>query len=237
VPYTCRSQSLLGTNEAGALAALPMFCGRWDCEECGAHKRKKLKKRFLEGAPTTLITLTTNPSAHASPLDAFLNATIAINRLFKRLRRRFPTREIEYALVWETTKKGWPHAHILLRAPYLPQALISAQWASLTGAFVVDVRRVSSHGHVASYVSKYLAKSPEVPAGYRRFRTSRLYSTPPARGVLRDYLSLDGFLRFPHPITILLDEYRIVGRIWTEHWPSLYVSGTPPPLGGEAERG
>jgi len=237
VPYTCRSQSLLGTNADGALAALPLFCGRWDCEECGEYKRKRLRKRLLDGEPTTLITLTTNPAVHASPLDAFLNATTAINKLFKRLRRRFPTRKIEYALVWETTKKGWPHAHILLRSPYLPQNLISRLWVSLTGAFIVDVRKVASRAHAAAYVTKYLTKSPEVPSGYRRFRTSRLYAAPPPRGVLREYLSIDGFDRYPFPVSILLQEFSSYGRNWTEHWPSLWLSQAPPLLVGEAERG
>jgi len=229
VPYTCRSQSLLGTAENGSLAALPLFCGRWDCPECGEYKRKRLRKRLLDGEPTTLITLTTNPAAHASPLAAFMNATVAINRLFKRLRRRFPTYRIEYALVWEKTKKGWPHAHLLVRAPFIPQPILSRLWAAVSGAFIVDVRKVSSRAHAAAYVTKYLTKSPEVPPGFRRFRTSRLYSAPAPRGVLRDYLSLSGFLRYPHPVSHLLAEFEDYGRSWRTFWPDLYFSGAPPP--------
>jgi len=166
-----------------------------------------------------------------------MQATIAINRLFKRLRRRFPTHHIEYALVWETTKKGWPHAHILLRAPFIPQPILSRLWAALTGAYIVDVRKVDSRAHAAAYVTKYLTKSPEVPAGFRRFRTSRLYSAPPPRGTLRDYLSVDAFVRSAQPIGALLLEFTALGWHWQTHWPDLYLSGAPPPLVASFERG
>jgi len=166
-----------------------------------------------------------------------MKATIAINRLFKRLRRRFPTHDLQYALVWEKTKKGWPHAHILLRAPYIPQPLVSALWQALTGAYIVDVRKVHNRQHAASYVTKYLTKNPEVPAGFRRFRTSRLYSAPAPRHVLRDYLSLDGFLRFPHPVSVLMTEFSELGSNWSTLWPDLYTANAPPSLVASFERG
>jgi len=237
LPYTCRSQSLYGETDSGSAAALPLFCGRWDCQECGRYKRKKLRQRLLDGEPTALITLTTNPNIHETPDAAFRQASIAINHLFKRLRRRFPTHRIEYALVWETTKKGWPHAHILVRAPFIPQPVLSRLWAAVSGAYIVDIRTVGSRAHAASYVTKYLTKSPEVPPGFRRFRTSRLYSAAPPRGVLRDYLSIDHFTRSPQPLSSLLEEFLERGYQWREYWPDLYLSGAPPPRGASFERG
>lgn len=92
--------------------------------------------------------------------------------LFKRWKRRFPDQPFEYFLVWERTKRGWPHAHILLVAPRVAKRWLSAQWRELTGAFIVDIQSVGSHERAARYLAKYLAKDPAVPAGFRRWRRS-----------------------------------------------------------------
>jgi hypothetical protein len=93
--------------------------------------------------------------------------------LFKRWQRRFPDAKFEYFLVWERTKRGWPHAHILLVAPRVAKRWLSAQWRELSGSFIVDIQPVNSNERAASYLAKYLAKDPAVPAGFRRWRRSR----------------------------------------------------------------
>ena len=118
------------------------------------------------------MTLTCRPSAHQSVESAFVEMSTAVNKLFKRIRRVWPHAEIEYFLVWERTKAGWPHAHLLLRAPYVPQAWLSRHWEELTGARIVDIRRVHTAGQVVSYISKYLSKDPQAPQGMKRFRSS-----------------------------------------------------------------
>jgi hypothetical protein len=90
--------------------------------------------------------------------------------LFKRWRRRFPGQSLDYFLVWERTKRGWPHIHILLVAPRVAKRWLSHQWLELTGCYIVDIQQVSSVSHAARYLAKYLAKDPAVPAGYRRWR-------------------------------------------------------------------
>lgn len=119
--------------------------------------------------------------------------SIAINRLVKRLRRRFPAANIQYGLVWEVTKHQWPHAHVLLRAPYVPHRLLSRLWRALTGATIVDIRAVKSTAHVTHYLAKYLSKDLQAPAGMKRYRTSRRYSDVPKPVKLRDLLNLGPF--------------------------------------------
>jgi len=125
------------------------------------------------------------------------------------------------------TKKGWPHAHILMRAPFIPQRLIASLWKSLTGASIVDIRKVHSERHVANYVSKYLSKSLVNIPHLKRWRTSRLYSAPPPRGVLRDMLSLTGFGLSLNSPSAVLGSLEARGYSVREHWPSLWL-GTPP---------
>ena len=124
---------------------------------------------------TTLLTLTCNPARYASRDEAFLRTSLAVNQLFKRIRRRWPDARIEYFLVWERTKKGWPHIHLLLRAPFIPQGWLSHAWNELTGAPIVDIRALHSPVQIVSYISKYLAKDPQAPHGMKRYRASRRF--------------------------------------------------------------
>jgi len=127
---------------------------------------------------TTLLTLTCNPARHPHIDDAFLQTSAAVNFLFKRIRRRWPQAKVEYFLVWETTKKGWPHAHLLLQAPFIPQAWLSRAWEQLTGAPIIDIRAVHQSADVVSYIAKYLSKDPQAPSGMKRYRSSRNFFGP-----------------------------------------------------------
>jgi hypothetical protein len=95
--------------------------------------------------------------------------------LVKRWRRKVPTDRVEYFLVWESTKAGWPHAHVLLAAPRVSKHWLSTQWRELTGSYIIDLQNVSSAQHAAGYLTKYLAKNPAVPAGQRRYRRSAAF--------------------------------------------------------------
>ncbi len=152
-----------------------MRCHKWDCPNCGPQNRKRVL-RSLEGTRVdTLITLTCSRSHYRSPDAAFYVLSASIPILMKRLRRAFPRTPIEYFCVWESTRTGWPHVHVLFRGPFIPQRTLSRHWADLTCSPIVDIRHVNSQAQVASYLSKYLVKQPRVPFGHRRFRTSRAF--------------------------------------------------------------
>lgn len=191
--WKCGESTLQARGPSGQRLAIRAFCRRWTCPTCGPKKRAKLIKRILAGEPSTFLTLTVNPSLYNTRLQAFQSATIAVNHLFKRLRRRFRASSLQYALVWEVTKAGWPHAHILMRAPYIPHDLISRHWSELTGAPVIDIRAVKSKRAIASYIAKYLTKALEAPPGAKRYRMSQLYSAKLTGKSLPDWLEHSPF--------------------------------------------
>lgn len=222
--YKCESLSTVGFTATGQVAALPLYCRKWSCAKCGAFHRKRLRRRLINGQPNAFLTLTVNPAIHDTPDDAFRAASLAINKLMKVLRRAFPSKRLEYALIWERTKKGWPHAHLLLRAPYIPQAFLSRAWQRLSGAKIVDIRMVRTEGEAAAYISKYLTKDPAVPMGFRRYRTSRAYSAPLPKGALADLLGVTAWHRSFSQLPSVLAHLEAHGWILYEWKPDLWVS-------------
>lgn len=97
--------------------------------------------------------------------------------LIKRWRRKVEGQPVEYFLVWERTKAGWPHAHILLSAPKVSKHWLSHTWRELTGSYIIDLQPVSSFQRAAGYLTKYLAKDPQVPPGQRKWRRSAGFFT------------------------------------------------------------
>jgi len=169
----CGVWSVVATGDDGEVLVHPLACRSWNCPRCRQRNTRLLLRRLGSAKVTTFMTLTTNPAAHACVADSFRSTSKAVNVLFKRIRRKWPAAKVEYFLVWERTKKGWPHAHLLLRAPFIPQRWLSATWKELTGAPIVDIRPANTAGEIGAYLVKYLAKDPYVPAGMKRHRCSR----------------------------------------------------------------
>jgi hypothetical protein len=96
-------------------------------------------------------------------------------KLVQKYRRKYG--EFEYLAVWELTKQGTPHIHVLQRGGFIPQTTLSEDWSTLTGSFIVDIRAVKSQEEVARYVTKYLTKSlgtiSEVMTGLRVVQKSK----------------------------------------------------------------
>lgn len=126
-----------------------------------------------EGNPSTFITLTVNPIRGESAAERAAELVDAMRTMFKRARRKFTKQKLEYLAVFEETKKGEPHLHILARAPFIPQAWLSEQMAELIQAPIVDIRRVNSARGAAQYVAKYVAKGPKSFGSLKRY-----WSTP-----------------------------------------------------------
>ncbi len=171
----CGSWSVVGETEDGSKVVIPLSCRSWSCERCARTNKRRLLSRLDSVKATTLLTLTCNPARHATRDAAFVRTSLAVNQLFKRIRRKWPDATIEYFLVWERTKKGWPHAHLLLRAPFIPQGWLSHAWNELTFAPIVDIRALHSPADVVAYIAKYLSKDPQAPHGMKRYRASRRF--------------------------------------------------------------
>lgn len=129
----------------------------------------QLKRSAREGHPTTFITLTVNAQRGQSPEDRAQELVEAMRVMFKRARRKFRKEKLEYLAVFEETKRGEPHLHILARAPFIPQKWLSDQMDELIQAPIVDIRRVGSAWGAARYVAKYVAKGPKSFGTLKRY--------------------------------------------------------------------
>lgn len=196
--FTCGEWSAT-KYEDGVWVAVPLRCRRWNCPTCARRQKRRFLKSLSETSVDALLTLTCDPKRFRDPTQAFRLMSHQIPNLMKRLRRHFPLAAIDYLVVWEETRRGWPHAHVLMRGPYLPQRLISRLWRELAFSPIVDIRRVHQRREVAAYVGKYLSKQPRVPPGYRRFRSSQTFwaGEPPNRHHRPDGPSLWSLWRKP----------------------------------------
>ncbi len=142
------------THSSQVLFCLP--CKRWTCRVCAEAKIKKLAHSVRAARPNRLLTLTVDPSLYVSPRHAWEETRACVPILIRNLRKRFG--EIEYLRVTEVTQKGWPHYHLLLRSGYLPHSVVRAAWNELTGARIVDLRKVTKSFKAYQYLVKYLSK-------------------------------------------------------------------------------
>ncbi len=77
--------------------------------------------------------------------------------------------------MFEATKRGEPHLHILCRVKWIDQRWLSQQMRGLTGAPIVDIRQVKSQSQVAHYIAKYIGKEPHRFATCKRYWCTRSY--------------------------------------------------------------
>lgn len=169
-------RALAITTDGNWLRVVPVRCKCWQCETCGPIQLHKLRRRIAEGNPDMLLTLTCKPRDEEFPADAARRMMDAWKILRKRWQRRHSLKALPFFLIVEATKKGWPHFHIALRAPFVEQKWLSAEWEQLTGAHRVDVRRIRNPRGAIRYLTKYLTKSPARFSRVQRFSSSRNWS-------------------------------------------------------------
>lgn len=157
-------------------AIIQIRCKRWGCRHCGERKITHFGWRCEDAQPTRLVTLTVSNSLWANPREAYDGTKGKVTQLAIRLRRQF--QEFEYFKVLEVTKLGWPHYHLIVRSDYIPQKTIANIWKQLTGAYIVDVRKIRHKRDVYFYVVKYLAKQKYIPWTTRRVSWSRHFFEP-----------------------------------------------------------
>lgn len=136
-------------------------CKQWGCPICGRQKIQHYARLVADAQANRLITLTVNPARYDSPRAAYDHTRRRIPILSARLRRTYG--EFEFFRILEVTKKGWPHYHLIARSPYIPQTELSQLWNELTGAPIVDVRKLDRRTNAYWYVTKYLAKQKYIP--------------------------------------------------------------------------
>jgi hypothetical protein len=76
--------------------------------------------------------------------------------LLRKIRKHF--KDFQYVLIWERTKRGWPHVHIACRGPYIARSFLKYWWNEFTGAPIVHITKINSERHAARYLAKYFLK-------------------------------------------------------------------------------
>lgn len=176
-------------------------CKQWSCRTCAESKIRRLAYRTRDAAPNRLLTLTTDPALWENPRACYDGTRRQIPELIKRLRNRFGA--IEYLRVTELTRKGWPHYHLLVRSGFLPQKVVKSEWASLTGASIVDLRQVKQSFNAYNYLVKYLAKLHTIPWTDRHLSYSRNFFPPEEKTKPVDLDIIDRQTIPQHPMTVM----------------------------------
>lgn len=129
----------------------------------------------MSGNPDKLLTLTVRPRKGETVDERAQNLVKAFVQLLRAAEARFKRGKNEYYAVFEKTKRGQPHLHILLRGPYIPHRWISAFMFRKIRAPIIDIRQIDCIGKASAYVSKYMTKDPTRFLGCKRYWSSRGY--------------------------------------------------------------
>ena len=162
-------EGTLVNQGAHGVRAVTLHCRSWGCEECQPLRKLQLVALAASGKPEVFITLTSKPRPGCSPASAARSLSAAWPVIVRRARKKYGYKSIPYFCVFEATKRGAPHLHILARVKYIDQRWLSNQMRALTGSPIVDIRKVRSVKQAASYISKYIGKAPH------RFETCKRY--------------------------------------------------------------
>jgi hypothetical protein len=207
----CQEQSLYKSGD-GWIRVITLYCRAWSCPICRPRRRAQLIHEARDGHPTTFLTLTASPQSGATPQERARNLSHAWRRLRRKIIADFKISKLAFLAVFEATKAGEPHLHILARMPYVPQRWLSDQMAHLTSSPIVDIRRVRSAGQAASYVAKYIGKSPHRFAGCKRYWRSKDWLTPPDPSETHDWSSPQGW-RVSN-----LSPHELMRKLFSEGW-------------------
>ncbi len=176
----CGQAGLLKTVD-GVGQMIPFRCKCWRCPKCSPKKRSEVIKLAKSGRPNRLLTLTSNPTMHDTPGEAAQALRASWVQMRRALIEKHGRDKVQFMAVFEQHLSGWPHLHVLLRAPYVAQRWISAFMKRRMNSPIVDIRKINSKAGAGAYVAKYIAKAPERFEGCKRYWTSQNYGKRPPK--------------------------------------------------------
>lgn len=197
--------------------ALP--CKQWSCRHCAEIKIRRLAGMTFRAKPNRLLTLTIDPQLYDNPRHAFDQTRRKVPELMRFLRTRYT--DIEYLRVTELTKGGWPHYHLLVRSPYIPHSVVKDKWSALTGALIVDIRKVKGTLNTYTYLVKYLSKMHKIGWTERHVSYSRKFFAQTDKEIQHDFHLDEKTIIEAHPCTYLYARFR--GATLTMLGPNLFA--------------
>lgn len=172
------SEWCLVKRETAGLKVVPLRCHCWNCDECRPARTARLVYEAKTGQPNIFITLTSRNRPDQTPDEAARALAHAWRKVRAEYLREHGKRSLDFLAVFEATKRGWPHLHIVARCKWIDQAWLSARMDALTGSPIVDVRKIKDAKTLAHYVSKYIGKNPFRFQGVKRYWRSLKFLAP-----------------------------------------------------------
>ena len=131
--------------------------------------------------------------------------------IVKRAKKKYGYDTIPYLCVFEATKRGEPHLHILCRVKWISQKWLSEQLKDLTGAYIVDIRKVKSQKQIAHYMAKYVGKEPHRFKGCKRYWRTQNWLVVPAERPEEDGIWTDKWWPINNSLPGLERRWRALG--------------------------
>ncbi len=176
----CSEWTLIKTK--GRLSTItPLMCKCWTCDTCRPMRQARLVKEATDGRPNIFITLTSRRKPGRCPHQAARELVEAWRAVRSEFIARNGKGALPFLAVFEDTKRGWPHLHIVGRAKWVDQRWLSKRMGALIGAPIVDVRRVKGTNQVAHYIAKYIGKNPMAFRGTKRYWRSLDFLIPKSK--------------------------------------------------------
>ena len=176
----CTEYTLVNDSDECVVAS-PLYCNCWTCDICAPRRKRRLMSQGFRGKPDIFITLTCNPAWFHSPAERAQALAHAWRKVVRLAKKRYHYKTIPYLCVFEATKKGEPHLHILARCAWLDQKWLAEIMTRLVGAPVCWVTRVKNKKRAAYYVSKYCGKDPHRFPLTKRYWQTRDYEVEPMK--------------------------------------------------------
>ena len=195
----CSEWSLV-KSEYKKQTVIPLRCRCWHCDECRPLRTYQLCEQAKAGQPNLFVTLTSRRRPDQSPDQAALLLAHAWRKIRAAYLREHGKKSLPFLAVFERTKKGWPHIHIVARAKWLDQGWLSRQMDAEIGSPWVWIKRVHGKSKVSTYITKYISKNPERFDSCKRYWRSRDYLDPVM------------------PLVKLIAKLQPGWEIWRMHW-------------------
>lgn len=171
----CTDAAFVNANRHEGEVSL-LRCKKWDCEVCRPFNRMKVMNAARRGKPNVFMTLTSRKGSFSTPDEAARDMKRGLVLLRRRIKRKWGIEKVPFLVVFERTKQGWPHMHLLMRASYMHWRVLRAMWEDITGSHQVDVRFIKKHTQVLFYVTKYIGKDLAAFEGCKRWWRSHNYN-------------------------------------------------------------
>jgi hypothetical protein len=220
----------LAVNREGKKNTItPVRCKRWSCEHCAEMNRRRIIGLAKRGQPTAMLTLTLRSTDFETPDIAARELIRGLTALRRRIARRWPGQRLSFIAVFEKHKSGYPHLHLLIRAPFMPITWLKASWEEITGSFQVYVSKISTIGHAALYCAKYIGKDLAAFEGCKRWWRSHDYNDA-ADAAQRGFTVRSQWRRWEGNVDTLTSVLRYL-KIQFEQKPDGRITWTDPPSG------